>query len=505
MKGVVSSGDKNTTNAAVEILEAGGNAFDAACAAMLAAPLSEPMLTSMGGGGFMMAYSKENKPKLYDFFVDVPPRRVKEPDFFPIYVDFGTAIQEFHVGASSIAIAGMVAGIAKINKDLGSMPLSEIIKPALRYAKEGIYLSSLQASFVKLLEPILLSTPEAKKLYTIDGKLIDDKKKVKNLDYATFLEGFAKEGADIFYKGEIAKKIDEISKDRGGDIRYEDLQNYKVKIREPLEFKFKNHKVYTNPPPSAGGILIAFILELTEDINAKTPYELEYIKELIEAMVVASEFRKTHVNPRLHDSTLYKIIQDNRLINEYKISKKSRLNLWGNTTHISVIDKFGNSASVTSTNGEGSGVVVSGYGIMLNNMLGEEDLNPNGFFKWRSGIRLPSMMAPTILEQDNKLKLSLGSAGSNRIRSAIVEVIQNYINFKMPIQKAIDEPRVHYEKEEVFFEYSYPKEVIEATKRLYKVTEFKEKSLFFGGVNAVTGDFKAGADPRRGGAVKIVE
>ena len=165
MRGVVSTGDKNTTNAAVEILKMGGNAFDGACAAMLMAPLSEPMLTSMGGGGFLMAYSKNFAPRLYDFFVDVTPRRLKEPDFFPIYVDFGTAIQEFHIGASSIAVPGMVAGIEKINKELGLLPLSEIIKPALTLAKEGYYLSKLQASFVKLLEPILLSTPEAKKLY----------------------------------------------------------------------------------------------------------------------------------------------------------------------------------------------------------------------------------------------------------------------------------------------------------------------------------------------------
>ena len=505
MRGVVSAGDRVTVSAAEEILKAGGNAFDAACAAMLTAPLCEPMLTSMGGGGFMMAYTLDSKPKLYDFFVDVTPQRVKEPDFFPIYVDFGTAIQEFHIGASSIAVPGIIAGIEKVNKDLGKMPLKEIVKPAIKYAKEGVTLSKLQASFVKLLEPILISTDGAKRLYTPNNRLIDDTQKIKNLDYAAFLEAFAIEGAELFYKGEVAKKIDKISKESGGDIRYEDLQNYKVNIREPLHFKYLNREVYTNPPPSAGGILIAFILQIIENKELKSPQDLEYLKELIESMVVATEFRKTHIDSRLHDSKLYEILQDNKLLNEYKISKNSRINLWGNTTHISIIDSFGNSASVTSTNGEGSGVVVDGTGIMLNNMLGEEDLNPHGFFKWDSGIRLPSMMAPTIVESNGKIELTLGSAGSNRIRSAIVEVIENYIRFKMPIDKAVDASRVHFEKGELFFEDGFSKDIINAAKKLYKVTEFKEKSLFFGGVNGVTGNYKAAADKRRGGVGKVVE
>ena len=504
MIGVVSAGDRVTANAAKQILKAGGNAFDAACAAMLTAPLSEPMLTSMGGGGFMMAYTPNAKPKLYDFFVDVTPKRVKEPDFFPIYVDFGTAIQEFHIGASSIAVPGMIAGIERVNKDLGKLELKEIVKPAISYAKEGVVLSKLQASFVKLLEPILLSSRGAKELYAPNGELIDDTKRVKNLDYANFLEAFAKEGAALFYKGEIAHKIDKISKESGGDIRYEDLQNYQVYIREPLEFNYLNRKVYTNPPPSAGGILIAFILQIIEDPDAKNPQDIEYLKELIESMVVASEFRKTHIDSRLHDSKLYKLLQDNKLLSEYRLSKKSRINLWGNTTHISIIDSFGNAASVTSTNGEGSGVVIPNSGIMLNNMLGEEDLNPHGFFKWQSGIRLPSMMAPTVVERDNKIELALGSAGSNRIRSAIVEVIENFIRFNLPIQKAISAPRLHFERGELFFEAGFNKEIIELSKKLYKVTKFKEKSLFFGGVNAITGFFEGGADERRGGVVEVV-
>ncbi len=504
MKGVIAAGDATTAKAGAEILKAGGNAFDAACAAMLAAPLSEPMLTSMGGGGFMMTHTSDSKPKLYDFFVDVAPNRCKEPDFFPIYVDFGTAVQEFHIGAASIAIPGMIAGIEKINKDLGSMPISEIIRPASNFAENGIYLSDLQASFLKLLEPILLSNEGVKELYAPDGSLLSSDKLVQNLDYAEFLEGFAREGADLFYRGDIAKSIDTISRDQGGNLRLEDLENYKVQIREPLEFKYRGESIFTNPPPSAGGVLIAFVLEMLEHTETKSSKNIEYIKHLIEAMVVASDFRKNHIDSRLHDSILYKIIDDTRLLEHYRISMQSRLNLWGNTTHISVMDSQGNSASITSTNGEGSGIVIPKCGIMLNNMLGEEDLNPHGFFQWDADIRLPSMMAPTMVIKDGKLDLALGSAGSNRIRSAIVEVIEHHSRFGRHIQDAIEAPRIHYEKGHLFFEHGYDKEIIEAAKKLYEVAEFDQKSLFFGGVNAVTGSFEGGADSRRGGAVEVV-
>jgi gamma-glutamyltranspeptidase/glutathione hydrolase len=189
----------------------------------------------------------------------------------------------------------------------------------------------------------------------------------------------------------------------------------------------------------------------------------------------------------------------------YLLGLQSRLNLWGNTTHISVIDAEGNCASVTSTNGEGSGIVIPGTGIMLNNMLGEEDLNPHGFFRWPPGVRLPSMMAPTLALRGGEPALVLGSAGSNRIRSAIVEVVERALHFSEGIGEAVDAPRVHYEKGELFFEPGFSETILQKIRKRYELTLFDEKSLFFGGVNAVTGAFEGAADSRRGGAVIRVE
>ncbi len=504
MKGVVSAGDKLTAQAGAEILKKGGNAFDAAVASILTAHLTEPALTSLGGGGFLLAYEPNFEPILYDFFVDVPPKRLENPDFYPIYVDFGDTVQEFHIGAGSVAVPGMVAGIYRVHQEKGKLPLKDIIQPAVKLARKGFYFSKMQASFIKLLEPIFTATEESKKLYTKNGKLIDETIVFRNEDYANFLEQFAEEGVLFFYEGDVADKIENLSIENNGLIRKHDLQRYQVIERNPIDFSFKGFEILTNPPPSSGGILIAFSLELLDICEFCKFGTKKHLKNLIEALNITADFRKKYINENIHQEGLEKILEDYKLINNYKNMLKNRLNLWGNTTHISVIDKDGNAASVTTTNGEGSGYIIPDTGIMLNNMLGEEDLNPHGFFQWDPYLRLPSMMSPTIVLKDKKPYLILGSAGSNRIRSAVIQTILNYCIFNMDIDKAVNSPRIHFENGTVFIEPGYSEEVIKEIEKHYEVVEFKEKSLFFGGVQAVTGDFKGVGDERRGGCVIYV-
>ncbi len=504
--GVISSGDERTSQAGAQMLKAGGNAFDAICAAMLTAPLCEPMLTSLGGGGFMLAKSLGNAPTLYDFFVDVPPSRSKKKDFYPIDVDFGTTTQTFHIGRASIAIPGVLKGIYEIHKERGSLPLSQIVQPAIDLAREGLYLSKMQAHFVTLLEPILRSTKESEALFTdSSGKLIDHTHLFVNKEYAEFLENFAKEGDAFFYSGEVAKSIENLCKDRGGDLRAVDLESYKVIKRKPISFNFLDSTIITNPPPSAGGILISFALKLLEGKELQSFGSLAHLSKLIESMVVSAEFREQEINEHLHKVGLESLLDKQTLIDGYLQAYRNRVNLWGNTTHISVLDSSGNAASATTTNGEGSGVIVPKSGIMLNNMLGEEDLNPHGFFGWPSGVRLPSMMAPTMLLKGDSVEMVLGSAGSNRIRSAIVQSILNFNYFQKSIQASCSASRIHYERGDVFIEPGFEAAVVEAIKARYPITEFESHSLFFGGVNAVSGNLEGGCDPRRGGSVVVVK
>ncbi len=503
--GVISAGDKQTVKAGEWILRIGGNAYDAMLACMLAAPICEPIFTSLGGGGFMLSAKQGENPKIYDFFVDVPSNKETNPEFFPIGVDFGTTTQEFHIGCGAAAVPGMVKGIWKIYEDLASLPFETIIQPALKYATEGIHLSPIQADFIKLLRDIFTSTKSSRKLYTKDDKLIESSHLFTNYEYGDFLKEFAKKGSDLFYKGEIAKNIEKLCIKHHGLLNRKELQDYQTKVRKPVNFQYKNYDIFTNPPPSSGGILTAFSLLLLNDENLGDFGSKKYLKKLIESQEITTAFRSKHINEFLHKNSLENILKEDMLLRTFKKDFHSRLNLWGNTTHISIIDKHGNGASTTTTNGEACGHLIPECGIMLNNMLGEEDLNPHGFFKWNPGIRLPSMMAPTAVLKDKKLSLLLGSAGSNRIRSAILQVIINHLIFKMPIQKAVTAPRVHFEKNTVFTEPPIKIELNDRLKELYEVKKFDDLNLFFGGVQAVTGEFQGGADPRRGAYTSIVK
>jgi len=510
MKGVVAAGDTNSAQAGADILKEGGNAYDAALAVMLAAPICEPLFTSLGGGGFLLGLEKGKKPELYDFFVEVPKKRIAEPEFYPIYVDFGAAIQEFHIGAGSVAIPGLVEGISQVYKDKCTLPMSKIIEPAVKYAREGIYLSKMQASFVKLLEPIFTSTKSSMNVYGIEdsedkNRLIDETHLFKNPNYADFLEEFAKEGSKLFYEGHVADEIEKISKEHDGLILKEDLKNYKCIKRQPIDFNYKGYEIVTNPPPSGGGILIAFTMKLLEKYDLKDFRSYEYVKGLIEAFKTTSDFRREYVDEFLHDEKLKEILSNDRLIKNFCTTMHSRLNLWGNTTHLSVIDEEGNAVSVTTTNGEGSGHVVPSSGIMLNNMMGEEDLNPHGWFSWEEGIRLPSMMAPTAVLKDGKPKLILGSAGSNRIRSAITQTMINNLDYGMSLHDSINSPRIHFEKGSICMEPNCDEIIREELKKHYELQYFDDLNVFFGGVQAVNGDLEGGCDSRRGAAVIKVE
>lgn len=502
MKGVVSAGDKNSAQAGAEILKAGGNAYDAALAVMLAAPICEPLFTSLGGGGFLLGYEKNKKAELFDFFVQVPKKRLENPEFYPIYVDFGAAIQEFHIGAGSIAIPGLVEGIYQVHKQKGTLPLSVIIEPAVKYAREGIYLSNTQASFMELLKPIFISTKSSMDLYcSKDKTLINEKHLFKNPKYADFLEEFAKEGSRFFYEGEVSKEIEKLSKDNNGLILREDLKKYRCIKREPIKFKYKQYDLLTNPPPSSGGILIAFTMKILEKYDLKDFRSYEYVKGLIEAFKTTSDFRKEHIDEFLHEENLKEILSDETLIKNFSKTMNSRLNLWGNTTHLCVVDEEENAVSVTTTNGEGCGHVLNNSGIMLNNMMGEEDLNPHGWFSWKDGLRLPSMMAPTMVLENKHPKLILGSAGSNRIRSAIVQTIINNLELGMDLNTSINSPRIHFEKGSVCIEPPCEKVILEELKKFYELNYFEDLNVFFGGVQAANVNLEGGCDKRRGAAV----
>ncbi len=510
--GAVAAGHPETARAAMTMLEEGGNAFDAVMAAMTAACVTEPVLCSLGGGGFLLAQQAGTKPRLMDFFVQTPgrPANPENADFEPILCDFGTVQQEFHVGRASTAVPGCAKGLFEVVEHLGRMPVKRVIEPALELAREGVQLNRLQAYIFDVVGPIYMITDASRKIFESKdrpGELVGEGDNVANPDFADFLENLAIEGEDLFYRGEISAAIDAESRNGGGALRRADLEAYDLMIRDPLEFEYGNVKLYTNPPPSTGGILIAFALQLFDDVKQRdwSFGDAQALHALVHVMEATNEAR---MESGLHDAdpdqAVLKLL-DSGFVERYRQQVRGHPKAYRGTTHISVIDGEGNAAALTLSNGEGSGHIVPGTGMMLNNMLGEEDLNPAGFHAWKTNTRMSSMMAPTMVLEPQGRLTALGSGGSNRIRTAILQVLLGLLDFQLDLTDAVEAPRCHFEQGLLNMEYGFPEAAITSLATEWPdLKAWDEQNLFFGGVHAVRADLSTGemigaGDPRRGG------
>ena len=267
MKGVVAAGHEGTAKASAEMLRAGGNAFDAAMAGMVASTVPETVLSSLGGGGFMMAYrAQTDETILYDFFAQTPrqKRPTSELDFHATHADFGPATQEFHIGAGATATPGVIPGLFAIHHDLCTLPLSDILAPAIKAARTGVKVSAFQAYLFGVIEPILTSDPAAKALFAPIGKMLKTDDLFKNPNLAQTLEALITDGERLFREGELAQAILAQSADNGGHLRSDDLRSYKVERRKPLIQNYHSQQFYLNPAPCAGGPMIGFALGLLE-------------------------------------------------------------------------------------------------------------------------------------------------------------------------------------------------------------------------------------------------
>jgi gamma-glutamyltranspeptidase/glutathione hydrolase len=510
--GVIAAGHPKTAEAGIEILRNGGNAFDAAVAAILTSFVAEPGLTSAAGGGFLLAHTQANQNILFDFFTQTPrqKRNLGEINFYPVEMDFGGAVQEFHIGLGSMAVPGNLAGVFHVHKRLGRLPFTVVAEPAIHYAKNGVKLNKFQYyCLASILKPIIIDYKEGRQFFRPTGEVIEPEGILIMKDFADTLAYLAEKGAREFYEGDIAHRLVKDCQDLGGHLTLEDLKNYRVIEREPLVIDYRGNTLVTNPPPSSGGTLIAFALKLLSKIDVAslgfgTTHHLEILGQV---MQLTNEARKDGYDANLYQSDIAeKFLSNEHLVNyEHKLTET--VNKWGSTTHLSVVDGEGNAASVTTSNGEGSGYVIPGTGIMVNNMLGEDDLNPQGFHQWQENVRISSMMAPTIVLKDNQPEIVLGTGGSKRIRTAILQVISNILDFKMSVKEAVDSPRVHWENDVFHVEPGFAEEEINklTLPANNQLVRWQEKNLFFGGVHTVLetseGLIEGAGDKRRDGGV----
>jgi gamma-glutamyltranspeptidase/glutathione hydrolase len=459
MKGAIAAGHPLTAEVGARVLERGGNAVDACVAAGFASWATESPLTGPGGAGFMLVHTaRDRRTRVLDFFATVPSGPREDPTDITIVFE-GSQTQRFRVGTGTCAVPGSTAGLEAAHRAYGSLPWADLVRPAVELARDGFEVTESQAYLHSILAPVLADTPAAG--LTTGARLAWP-------ELASTLERIAKRGAAVVYSGPVARAVARTVP----AIRLGDLERYRVVRRRPVSTPYRGGEFVSNPPPSSGGVLIAFGLRRLE--------------------------RPGRFGTPAAVARLVRVMNDQTRARENRITRRL---VTAGTTHISVVDVAGNAASLSvSTGGGGSSVVVPDTGIHMNNMLGEFDLMVGAP---RPGERLTSMMAPSLVLENGQPRLVLGSAGSNRLRGAIMQVAVNVLAHRMDVATAIAAPRVHLEAGVLHLEPP-----LEPGRVPYEPAHWRARNLFFGGVAAVErlpdGTLAAAGDPRRGGAGLVV-
>jgi gamma-glutamyltranspeptidase/glutathione hydrolase len=444
MRGAVAAGHQVTAEAGARVLARGGNAVDACIGAAFAAAVTEGPLTGPAGGGFLLVHTAEGETTVLDCFFAVPATRLGVME--EVVVDFGDAsTQTFHVGEGSVAVPGLVHGLEEAHRRFGTLAWPELVEPAITIARAGVVRNDAQALLHEMLGAILQRTEAGVRVH-------GDPDRVVTSELAATLERIRDDGSAA-----IAELVPELAAD---------LAAYRPAERTPLEAEIKGRRILATPAPSRGGTVVLDILRRLAAPDYGGP-----IHDLARAVGLAYE-------------------------------RSSPGSVTG-TTHISVVDADGAAAALSSTLGSGSGVFRSG--TQLNNMLGELDVI--GPEERPAGERLPSMMTPTIVLEDGRPLLLLGSAGSVRLAGAIAQVTWHVL-CGARLAEAIDAPRVHVEGATLHVEGGWADDAVACLPRSWEVVRWAGRNLYFGGVQAVAlapdGSLSAAGDPRRGGAGVIV-
>jgi gamma-glutamyltranspeptidase / glutathione hydrolase len=495
MKGAIAAGHALTAAAGARILAEGGNAIDAAVAAALVSWIAESPLTGPGGGGFMLVHrAHDRSTRVLDFFTAVPglglpPGELHEME--AVDVDFsGGSTQVFKIGAASCAVPGSPLGLERAQRSFGTLPWAELFAPAIELARGGVELTRSQAYLHAILDLILRHSPESRAMYEQNGERLGAGDRLVLSDLADSLEVLRDRGAAELYTGELASLLVEHVREHRGLITERDLAEYRVVSRRPVQAGFRGHDYVSNPPPSAGGILIAYGLRLLPDEGG--PGSAQAIDALARVMREQHRVRAAGFDRALRRGGLARLLEERAVVSS-------------GTTHLSVVDGEGNAVALTASTGAGSGVVVPGTGIQLNNMIGEFEL-PRAP---RPGSRLSSGMSPSVILRDGRPRLVVGSAGSLRLRGAVMQVIVNVVQHGLGVREAIEQPRVHLEEPHLHCEGGHDPAQLDSLEAMgWQVTRWKRRNLYFGGAAAVEvtadGTLAAAGDPRRGGAGRVV-
>ncbi len=517
--GAVAAGHPLSARAGADVLARGGNACDALVAAVLVSWVCEPTVSGACGGGFLLHRSATGRVDLLDFFAAAPglglTRPVRPMESFD--VEFGTAVQRFHIGAGSCAVGGTAAGLGTAHRQFGSLPWAELVAPAAALARSGVVQTEAHARLNAILVPVVTLTPEARSIWAPDGHVLREGETMRQPALADTLDRIGDAGADDLYRGRLAEAIVAFSDEAGAALTARDLAEFRVIRRRPVEVQFRGHRIRTNAPPSSGGLLLAYGLALHDRLPvADDPLGAPAVRVLAAILREAEARRGAELARSLARSGARRLLQDPslergraRMLDDLHGQPQALAAVTAprGTSHVSVVDAAGNAVAMTSSTGCGSGVFAGITGLHLNNMLGEEDLTGHG--RPRPGERLTSMMSPTIAEGPDGSVLVAGSSGSARIRSAMHRVLGALIEHGLEPREAVDLARIHVTPAGLDCEHGFPAETLTELERLgERVISWPDRNLYFGGAQVATlraGTFAAAGDPRRGGDAVVVQ
>ena len=464
--GVVVSAKVEASQAGISILKQGGNAFDAMIATDLALSVVYPNAGNLGGGGFLIYRLSDHSIGSLDYREKAPSLSTKG-----MYLDNeGNEIKNLSIdGSLAIGIPGTVAGLFEVYDKFGSLPLEALFAPAIELAEKGFYLTKRQAYSLNSSKNLINSLNDSIPLFNKDfkeGDLFINKSLSKSLKL------ILKNGKDEFYQGSISKEIIEYVNKRNGILKEEDFKNYKPVWRNPVTFKYKDLNIISMGPPSSGGIVLGQIFKMIEpfDISQFNHNSIKYIQLLVEAERRAFADRSEYLgDPDFNYIPINELLSNNYLSNRmnnfsFERSTNSESISPGEvnfkeseeTTHYSIVDRFGNAVSVTTTlNGNyGSKIFPPKLGFFLNNEMDDFSIKPGvpNMFGLTGGEinsiepnkRMLSSMTPTIVEKDNKLHLVLGSPGGPTIITSVLQTILNFEDFNFDINKSVNSPRFYH-------------------------------------------------------------
>ncbi len=502
----ISSGSQISADAGAAVAARGGNAVDAALAAALVSMCTDLGVMAPGASGFITIWPPGDNPTVIDAYAEIPGRGLESGQFdqgaWEVSFDYGGRMSTI-IGYGSVATPGMFAGLGMACEQYGTLPWAEVVAPAIRRAEEGFPLSGGAAEYLTYTHKAIFSWhPQSyRTLHHADGSPLREGEIVRLRDLASSLRLIAEQGAGAFYTGEIGQRIAAEIQANGGLLTAADLAAYQARERSPIRIRFGDWEVATNPPPAIGGACLAAMLLLL-DRQRFQEWSAAAVRQMVEIQKAVLDYRCHHLEAASNSG---REAEAARLLELAGIGNLQALLKSPDTIHTSAVDSDGLACSVTASAGYGSGVMICGTGLWLNNSLGEIDLHPQGLQGLSPGTRLASNMAPTIARHSDGTVLAIGSPGASRITTAIFQVLLNYLHLGMPLSEAIAHPRLHVEVFEgspaVAFEAGLTVEAIEG----FVTRRFPKLSMYFGGVQAALWDpavgLLAAADPRRAGGV----